>query len=54
MTEDLMLRGIQGLGFDALIWLNPALDWFYWSNVCQPITVEECSIGTGCWSFFGY
>ena len=30
MTEDLMLRGIQGLGFDALnnYWLNAALDWF--------------------------
>ena len=49
-----MLRDVQGLGFYALNWFNPALDWFQCSNVCKSIIVKERCIGTGCWSFCGY
>ena len=51
MMEDLVvLRDIQGLGFDTLSWLK---DRSQWLNVCKSTTVVECWIGTSCWSYCG-
>ena len=51
MMEDMVvLRDIQGLGFDTLSWFK---DRSQWLNVYKSTTVEECWIGTGCWSYCG-
>ena len=47
MEDLVVLRDIQGLGFDTLSWFNAAQDRSQWSNVCKSTAVEECWIGTG-------
>ena len=46
----MVLRDIQGLGFDTLSWFK---DRSQWLNVCKFTTVEKCCVGTDCWSYCG-
>ena len=51
MEDLVVLRDIQGLGFDTFSWFK---DWSQWLNVCKSTTVEECWISTGFWSYCGF